>query len=228
MKTAYSHNSFYNKFKNDFFNNNFLNCEDIVLLGNLKSTNNRLRMVNKLSNNVDKYLPQMEQMEGNSPKNQFSLDKFNELNELDYLLLSGEKINIEKVNKILNKSNLYKQLTNDSIFLKFIRDLNAIQNKLKTDLCAIKDRQIERISKEYLSNNYEKIYKVNIKQVYSCIVGQRNLLPEMKKFLSLKSELLINLEKTKIFSVFNNKDENIYTSLYDKQKELKQDKKIKI
>lgn len=137
---------------------------------------------------------------------------------LENILESNKMITMKEVDQYLtlNKENVS---IDTNTLIKYVKELEEIQTDIRGDLKFMKEREINRVGKEFLSNDYERIYRVNINTVFSVIVGQQHLYSEMKKFLNEKQNYYRSLELCRNFNVFNKKYEKIYTSLFNKNKE---------
>jgi len=66
----------------------------------------------------------------------------------------------------------------------------------------MKKSEIKRVKLEFLKNNYQGIYRVDISTVLSVIVGKYDLISEMKEFVSDKIEYFKSIELCRNFDIF--------------------------
>lgn len=146
-------------------------------------------------------------------------------------------------NKVSNSESFENMILNNKLSIKGINDYinNESFNYSESDIVTalvIKVKRVEkneriilnimennkreeltRLSAEFLTNEYERIFKVNISQIFSCIVGESECYNELKKFLVQKQNYYKSLELCRNFTVFNAKYDKIYSSLFKKNKE---------
>lgn len=118
------------------------------------------------------------------------MDTENEINNENLEILIDDFSNIDKDTKYL---------------MKYVIELESLLVSLKKDLEKLKDNEIKRISREFLINDYERRFKVDIERVLSSIVGHNNIVSEMKK---IHKERNLYYEKLKLCRNYDNFNSN--------------------
>ncbi len=163
-------------------------------------------------------------------------------NSLKILEKDINSLNNEK-NRTTNSESIENKILNSKISLKDLNEYidNESYNYSESDIVTAlvfevkrveknekiiinlmetnKREELSRLSAEFLTNEYERIFKVNISQIFSCIVGEAECYNELKKFLVQKQNYYKSLELCRNFTVFNAKYDKIYSSLFKKNKE---------
>lgn len=83
------------------------------------------------------------------------------------------------------------------VLINYVEELEKITKEINNELELMKDKEIERITKEFMINNYSRVYKVDIKTILSAIVGEKDLLAAMKSFINKKKKYLAVIDKNK-------------------------------
>ena len=145
-----------------------------------------------------------------------------ETNHLEQLLINSEFIGMKDINNYLDNNSVSQFLSGDiKTLVMYVLKLQKLKAEIKSDLLNMKEFQVERIGREFLSNAYERIYKVQIKNVFACIVGQPNVYHEIKKFLNQKAIYFNDLNKSKLLNVVNSKQETKFNKLIEIHNEHK-------
>jgi len=71
---------------------------------------------------------------------------------------------------------------------KAVKELQNSINDLKLKLERLKSKELKRINKEFLSNNYQRRYNITQEEVISAIVGEDNTIKEYAKFVKDQKE----------------------------------------
>lgn len=117
-------------------------------------------------------------------------------------LLSNKlkKPNISNILKyeILDPLNEEIEYKNDEVeidaetkyLMKYVRELEDFIVILSKNLVDLKNKEVERISKEFITNNYGRSFNTTIETVISSIVGKSNLDFELEKYYLMKKTYL--------------------------------------
>lgn len=133
--------------------------------------------------------------------------------------LGNDEINVSNLKKYFtDKTSLKVDIGSNNLVL-YVEELEKINKELKSNLAEMKQDELSRICREYLINDYERVFRVNIDTIFSSIVGEQNVVTELKKFLEEKRNYYKSLELCRNFSVFQSKYEKVYTSLFNKNKD---------
>lgn len=157
--------------------------------------------------------------------NEENVDKLNTnaiSDQLENILESNKIITVKEVNHYLHFQT-EKISINTNYFIHHVKELEELQNSIRSDLTEMKEREINRVGKEFLANDYERVYRVNISTIFSSIVGQQNLYSEMKRFLTEKQDYYKSLQLCRNYNAFNSRYEKIYTNLFNKNKRMKEE-----
>ena len=84
----------------------------------------------------------------------------------------------------------------------YMKELEKFTSYLENNLLEMKKSEIKRVKLEFLKNNYQGIYRVDISTVLSVIVGKYDLISEMKEFVSDKIEYFKSIELCRNFDIF--------------------------
>ena len=108
------------------------------------------------------------------------------------------EITFHNMNNFFNKKLTIKLDEKIQVLINYVEELEKITKEIDNELEIMKDKEIERITKEFMVNNYSRVYKVDIKTILSAIVGEKDLLSAMKTFINKKKKYLAVIDKTKI------------------------------
>lgn len=146
-------------------------------------------------------------------KNNIHVADTNEKNEEDDIKLTKEEglheIDAEisaqsgpvfYLKKFFYHKNEFKTDYETQALVSFVEELEKITIDLNQDLDIMKDQQISRIGKEFLVNDYERIYRVNIDIVISAIVGERSIRKELKNFILEKKNYYESIKLCRNFN----------------------------
>jgi hypothetical protein len=111
--------------------------------------------------------------------------KFNDKNEKilekykENFLMDNENFNLKSIQEFLdNKSGMKKETVEIINTLSF---LEAQENKLRIILEKMKKDELNRLSKEFITNDYERRFKTTRHQVISAMIGEDNTMHEITK-----------------------------------------------
>ena len=156
-------------------------------------------MINKEINNKENIL---------NFKSKSELNKVGASDYIEYVLDRNGIVTYQNIDKYLNENKEKFNLEGEiSYLIKYVEELEMIQKEIRQDLAEMKEAEIKRIVKEFLTNDYEGIYRVNISTIFSVIVGEQNLFHEMKKYLSEKLNYYKSLELCRNHDNFNRNNE---------------------
>ena len=156
-------------------------------------------MINKEINNKENIL---------NFKSKSELNKVGASDYIEYVLDRNVIVTYQNIDKYLNENKEKFNLEGEiSYLIKYVEELEMIQKEIRQDLAEMKEAEIKRIVKEFLTNDYEGIYRVNISTIFSVIVGEQNLFHEMKKYLSEKLNYYKSLELCRNHDNFNRNNE---------------------
>lgn len=206
-----------NSFNSNKISNNFQTIkttsfnEDYRLLSNKKCNNvkiNSTKYINNNEKNISTNLISKNSNDNNLPailQNYHLADEKEDLN-----------INYKKVSKFFEKKR--EDLSNSNncsimLLVEYTNQLEKLHLDISSEIKKMKNYQINRIGKEYLTNDYERIYGVNINVVFSVIVGENNIDNELIKYFKAKNNYYKSLELCRNYNsyldIYNNKNSNI-------------------
>ena len=81
-----------------------------------------------------------------------------------------DNMSIKEMAIFLNKKNIYSQLIEDPT-MNTINDLEKRKKEIELEIVELKNKEMERIFKEYLYNNYEKKYHVDIEIIIGALIS---------------------------------------------------------
>jgi hypothetical protein len=128
--------------------------------------------------------------ESKTPINNLNLDanQFNSIEERDRFMSLIEKYKKESLVEV--ESMTYKTVNNYGLqggditratldLLNKIKDLESEETSVKANIQSVKKAELDRIFKEYLTNDYERRYKVTKSVVISALIGEDNIFHEL-------------------------------------------------
>jgi hypothetical protein len=118
-------------------------------------------------------------------------------------------INLMKKKKKEKKSKS-SEINNEKIednFKKY-ESLKQVKCKLLDELDILKKKEVKRITREFLENDYERRFNVPIEIVLNALVGEKNLFYEKEKQKYYKQELIKNIKNCNFYRIFE-KNNNI-------------------
>jgi hypothetical protein len=93
------------------------------------------------------------------------------------------------MNEIINVSNDQSKIDENTInSFKAVKELQNSINDLKLKMESLKSKELKRINKEFLTNNYQRRYNITQEEVISAIVGEDNTIKEYAKFVKDQKE----------------------------------------
>lgn len=126
------------------------------------------------------------------------------LPEIDKLVLTDIDqipINVNKLNKFFEDRHVEYIDNNTNMLVNQVDRIEKLKNKIENEILYITDKEIMRITKEFLTNEYERVYKANIETILSSIVGFNNLRQAMKKFQIEKKNYLFSIKLCRNFNL---------------------------
>ncbi len=141
---------------------------------------------------------------------------FHDYNEID---LSLQNLNNLKNQDIQNLLNNGFQIDADTKYLMgYVKELEELSNSLYEDLKKLKDSEVIRISKEFLTNDYQRRFSASIELVISAIVGRDNAAHEMKKIFSTRQNFYESLKLCRNYNAFESKYMKKYDAIFNVEK----------
>jgi hypothetical protein len=147
-------------------------------------------------------------------------NKIKHNNELNNVQSDNYDYNEENID--FDKSDIetlveeFGKIDKDTKYLmKYVKELEDIVSTIKSDLEILKEKEISRISKEFLINDYERRFKVNIETVLSAIVGHNNTIFEMKKIFKERNNYYESLKMCRNYDGFQSKYKSMYKNLFN-------------
>lgn len=126
------------------------------------------------------------------------------LPEIDKLVLTDIDqipINVNKLNKFFEDRHVEYIDNNTNMLVNQVDRIEKLKSKIENEILYITDKEIIRITKEFLTNEYERVYKANIETILSSIVGFNNLRQAMKKFQIEKKNYLFSIKLCRNFNL---------------------------
>lgn len=135
--------------------------------------------------------------------------------------VGDQAISIRNLNKLLSSAKpAGKDELNTQTLVNYVEELEEVYANLQKELLNAKNEEISRIGKEYLVNDYERVYRVNIFRIFSSIVGESNVVLEMRKFVNEKKNYYKSLELCRNYNVFQDKYNEVYSNLFKDKKQV--------
>lgn len=100
----------------------------------------------------------------------------------------------------------------------YVKELELLSNSLNDDLRRLKDSEVIRISKEFLTNDYQRRFNASIELVISAIVGRDNAAQEMKKIFSSRQNFYESLKLCRNYNAFESKYMKKYDAIFNVEK----------
>ena len=145
-------------------------------------------------------------------------------NEINYFL-NDNGMKIIKYNSMINlmkkkkkeKKSKSSEINNEKIednFKKY-ESLKQVKCKLLDELDILKKKEVKRITREFLENDYERRFNVPIEIVLSALVGEFNLNKEYEKQKIYRNEYIKNLKDCNFYRLYEKKAKTINKNLYN-------------
>ena len=130
-----------------------------------------------------------------------------------YLEMLKDDLKFDKMNSKADTSNFkiedFKSISKFSYEARslvcYVSEVKNIINNLKNSIFNRQANELDRIGREYLSNNYENRFSVSIRTIYFAILGKKELFNELKKFLFQKNEYYKEITKCLFFNRMSDK-----------------------
>ncbi len=202
---------------------NFLDEKAIEYLFIIANKKNSLRK-------IDKNIEKVKLKYNYDGKNNYNENKKDE-NEIFHTLpliksKNKIKINLRNLNLGIGKYNANNSYTFKNVIKKLddekkIKNKNEQENlevflqlkKLKEcilkEIEILKKKEMNRIVKEFLENDYERRFKVSFEIVLSALVGEYNMIRENEKQKNYKNEFLKKIKQSNFYRLFNNNQNQI-------------------
>jgi hypothetical protein len=180
-----------------------------------------------LNRQKDKQEKEKEQSKIRKIKNTFDVDQY-QLNHLVDAVYKKENAPDMEYHEFNQKSDDIELIVQDfskvdndmRFFMQYVKELDDILIQLKKDIQNLKNKEIRRISQEFLVNDYERRFKVNIETLICSIVGKRDSLLEMRHIMNEKYKYCEDLKSCRNYDC--NLDDNfdkIFKNLFYKNNE---------
>lgn len=137
----------------------------------------------------------------------------------------ADKIETEDINNdidfLMNYISKKEQIDPDTKYLMdYVESLDKLIQAWRHDLSKMKQNEIIRISREYMINDYERRFCINIERIVSLIVGKDNVRSEMKKIINERKKYYFSLKLCRNFNSFESKNEKYYDKIFKNAKGL--------
>lgn len=119
------------------------------------------------------------------------------------IALSKNMVSLFDVNQYLISNKTQAISFESNSFLIYVKELEELSLLIKEDLRKSEELEINRIEKEFLTNDYEKKFNVSITTIFSSIVGEDRLYFYVRKFLGNKQKFLKSLERCRNVNIHN-------------------------
>ena len=202
---------------------NFLDENAIEYLFIIANKKNSLRKIDK---NIE-ILKIKYNYDCNNNKNENKKDE-NEIFKTLPLIKSNNKLKINlrnlnfgignyKVNNSYTFKNVIKKLDDEKKLknkneledLEVYLQLKKLKECILKEIEILKKKEMNRIMREFLENDYERRFKVSFEIVLSALVGEYNMLRENEKQKNYKNEFLKKIKQTSFYRLFNNNKNQI-------------------
>jgi hypothetical protein len=99
--------------------------------------------------------------------------------------------------------------------LKKYESLKELKIKMLNEIDILKKKEVKRITREFLENDYERRFNVPIEIVLSALVGEFNLNKEYEKQKIYRNEYIKNLKDCNFYRLYEKKAKTINKNLYN-------------
>lgn len=109
--------------------------------------------------------------------------------------------NMKQIEQMMQEKGLLKESTS-----KYINSVKHLEHNLKlieTVLNKLKQKELNRISKEFYQNDYERRFNVKQEIVISALIGEDNTMAELFKQRKEKRNFISKLEDVKMYNMFS-------------------------
>ncbi len=113
-----------------------------------------------------------------------------------------ENISIKEMNQLLSEKNEFNEVIQTKS-VNLIDAFSKLKNDLDSEIIQLKNKEMERIFKEFLYNDYGEKYHVTIETIIGCLVGESRKEKEMLKFYRMKKDIFDNLKKIQFYSIMS-------------------------
>ena len=113
-----------------------------------------------------------------------------------------ENISIKEMNQLLNEKNVFNTVI-ETKSVNLIDAFSKLKNDLDYEIIQLKNKEMERIFKEFLYNDYGEKYHVTIETIIGCLVGESRKEKEMLKFYRMKKDIIDDLKKIQFYSIMS-------------------------
>jgi hypothetical protein len=104
----------------------------------------------------------------------YLIDKYKRENNL-----FDENLNVKKIQDMLKNR---AELGEDKIeYIRSVQDIEAQLRSLQNDMQIMRRKELDRINKEFYTNDYERRYKINLEGIISALIGEDNTPNEYAK-----------------------------------------------
>lgn len=155
----------------------------------------------------------------------FENEKHNLIDNEDYKIgfeIEEEIDSNENLSHLLNE--LCKMDTDTKFLMKFVRELESMELMINKEISILREKEILRVSKEYMSNDYERRFNVHIDDIAGVIVGERNSATILKRIYKEKHNYYESLKLCRNYNVFHNKYVAKYNNMFNSDQTYLDDK----
>jgi hypothetical protein len=113
--------------------------------------------------------------------------------------LYDENLNIKKIQDLMkNRAGL----ADDKIeYIKTVQDLESDIKTLQSEMQIMRRNELDRINKEFYTNDYERRFKVNLEGIISALIGEDNTPNEYGKQIRDQKSYFKKLENLRSFNL---------------------------
>ena len=94
-------------------------------------------------------------------------------------MVEKEKLGFKVIKEIIDKSKKIDEKS--KLYIKNITDLELKLKAKKDEMYELKQKELQRINKEFLTNNYGRRFAIDQNSIIAVIVGQDNAAAEFTK-----------------------------------------------
>jgi hypothetical protein len=103
---------------------------------------------------------------------------------------------IKKFNNMIENHSKFKIDDESFKLIQKIRDLEKQHQEIKEELNELKQKELKRINKEFLINDYKRRFNVSQETVISAIIGEDNAANELIK--QMRDQKVMNQDKIEL------------------------------
>lgn len=127
----------------------------------------------------------------------YLIDKYRKENNL-----FDENLNLKKIQDMIQNR---AELGDDKIeYIRSVQNLEAQLRSLENDMQVMRRKELDRINKEFYTNDYERRYKISLEGIISALIGEDNTPNEYAKQIRDQKIYYKKLEGLRSYNLLEN------------------------